>query len=109
MQQPRLAALTQRKIQLKPVSWAVILAEGLDLATTFSGFFLFPQMWEANPVHGLLGGWSLTILAKITATLLVVLILEKVERWPRLVWLVPLAAGLPVIWNLASILAELLV
>jgi hypothetical protein len=108
MLQPKLSALTQRKFQLKPVSWAVIMAEGLDLATTFGAFSVFPQMWEANPVHGLLGSWGLTILAKMTATLLVVIILEKVERWPRPVWLVPMTAGLPVIWNLASILAELM-
>lgn len=102
-------SLLQHKFQLKPVSWALILAEGLDLATTFAGFLLFPQMWEANPIQGLLGGWGLTILAKITATLLVVIILEKVERWPRAVWLIPLTAALPVMWNTFSILAELMV
>jgi hypothetical protein len=109
MLQPKVSSLNQRKFQLKPVSWAVILAEGLDLATTFGGFSLFPQMWEANPVHGLLGGWGLTILAKLIATLLVVLILERVDRWPRPVWLVPVTASLPVLWNLASILAEIMV
>ena len=100
---------THRKLQLKPISWAVLIAEALDLATTFGGFLIFPQMWEANPLPGLIGGWSMTILFKIAATLVVVAVLERVERWPRPVWIVPLAASLPVAWNLFSILAEVYV
>jgi hypothetical protein len=92
--------------QLKPISWAVLIAETLDLATTFGGFVFFPQMWEANPLHGVLGGWNLMILFKIAATIFVIVTLERVEKWPRPVWVVPLAASLPVLWNLLSILAE---
>jgi hypothetical protein len=96
-------------LQLKPISWAVLIAETMDLATTLAGFVFFPQMWEANPLPGILGGWSMTIFIKVTATVLVIATLEKVERWPRPVWVVPLAASLPVMWNLMSILAEVFV
>jgi hypothetical protein len=93
-------------LQLKPISWAVLIAETMDIATTLAGFVLFPQMWEANPLPGILGGWSMTIIIKITATVIVIATLEKVERWPKPVWAIPLAASMPVIWNLMSILAE---
>jgi hypothetical protein len=96
-------------LQLKPISWAVLIAETLDLATTFGSFVFFPQMWEANPLHGVFGGWNLTIFIKIAATLIVIATLERVDRWPRPVWIVPLAASLPVVWNLLSILAEVFV
>jgi hypothetical protein len=108
MLQPESFPQPFRKIYLKPVSWAVILAEILDITTTFGGFLIYPQMWEANPLYGFLGGWGSMILAKIAATVIVVLILEKVVKWPRPVWVIPLAASLPVFWNTASILAELL-
>lgn len=92
---------------LKTVSWAVIIAETLDMATTFGAFLFLPQMWEANPVQGWIGGWDVTILAKLVATLLVVWVLERIPRWPRPVWIIPAVAGLPVLWNLVCILAEL--
>lgn len=98
-----------KKLSLKPVSEAVLVAECLDMLTTFSGFLVFPQMWEANPLRMALGGWVPLLLAKLLATLVVVLILERIEKWPRPVWIIPAAAALPVVWNLISMLAELVV
>lgn len=95
--------------QLKTISKVVILAEALDVLTTFTGITFFPQMWETNPLPGFIGGWLPTVFAKILATFLVVLVLERVEKWPRLVWLVPIIAGLPVFWNSLCILAELMI
>jgi hypothetical protein len=97
------------KLHLKPVSRALLIAETLDLMTTFGGFVFFPHMWEANPLPGILGGWAPTIALKIAGTILVIMILEKVEKWPRTVWIVPLAAFIPVAWNLTSILAEVII
>jgi hypothetical protein len=50
-----------------------------------------------------------TVLVKILVITLVVLILERVEKWPRVVWIVPIIAGVAVIWNLLIILAEVII
>jgi uncharacterized membrane protein len=94
--------------QLKPISKVVMFAEAFDMLTTFAGCFIFPQMWEANPLKLMLGGWIPVILLKVIATLCVIVILERVEKWPRLVWVVPSLAFLPVLLNSFSILAEVL-
>jgi hypothetical protein len=99
--------LNLEKFSLKPVNRAFIAAEGLDLLTTFMGSFVFPQMWEANPMKLMLGGWIPLILAKIIATILVVTILQRVQKWPALVWIIPTAAFLPALWNMICILFEL--
>jgi uncharacterized membrane protein len=95
-------------LQLKPVSMALILAELLDVATTLVGFLFFPQIWEANPLLITFGGWMQLLLAKLVAVAFVVLILEKVKTWPRLVWIIPLVASLPALWNTFCLLAEII-
>lgn len=100
---------TQPGVRLKPVSLALILAELLDVASTFGGLSLYPQVWESNPLPGLMGGLAPVVFSKLLITVGVALVLEKVERWPGLVWAVPLAASLPVVWNLVCIAAEVLV
>jgi len=94
--------------RLKPLSKAVFLAEMLDLAMTLWAIYLMPQLWESNPMQASLGGWGQTIMVKLAATGLIVFTLERVKKWPPLVQLVPLAAALPVIWNVVIILAELI-
>jgi hypothetical protein len=96
------------RLKLRPISQALILAETLDIITTYAGLVLIPQLWEANPLAGLPGGLFGATLLKIGITLGVVLVLERVPRWPRLVWIIPTVAALPVFWNLANILAEYL-
>ncbi|HJW91029.1 MAG TPA: hypothetical protein VJ436_10360 [Anaerolineales bacterium] len=96
------------RLKLRPISQALILAETLDIITTYAGLLLFPQLWEANPLAGLLGGMFGATLLKMAITLGVVLVLERVPRWPRLVWIIPAVATLPVMWNLANILVEFL-
>ena len=91
---------------LKPVSKAFLAAEALDVLTTFAGLTLHPQMWEANPVTGFLGGMVQAALLKLLVTLAVVYIIEKVDSWPGLIWAVPLIASAPVVWNLFSISVE---
>jgi hypothetical protein len=105
------AQFLQQGIQgrrLKPVSLIFIAAELLDVLTTLVGLALFPQMWESNPLPGLLGGVFPAALAKGLVVLGVVFVLEKVENWPRLVWVVPAMAFSPVLWNLFAITAELM-
>lgn len=93
-------------VGLKPVSKVFLAAEALDVLTTFVGLSLHPQMWEANPVAGVLGGMLPATLLKLLVTLAVVYVIERVESWPRLIWAVPLMASAPVLWNLFSISAE---
>jgi hypothetical protein len=96
------------RLKLRPISQVLILAETLDIITTYAGLLLYPQLWEANPLAGSLGGLLGATLLKIGITLVVVLVLERVPRWPRLVWIIPTVAALPVFWNLANILVEYL-
>jgi hypothetical protein len=93
---------------LKTISKAVIAAEILDILITFAGLILFPQMWEANFLLAIFGGWMPLVLFKALATAAVVIVLEMVDKWPRLVIVVPLTAAVPVFWNLLCILAEFL-
>lgn len=93
-------------VRLRPISKALILAELLDLLTTSVGIWMFPQISEANPMLMELGGWLPLLVTKLLATLFVVYILERIEKWSFLVWVVPLIAVLPVIWNIICILAE---
>jgi hypothetical protein len=95
------------KTALKPISKILLFAEGLDLLTTFAGLLFFPQLWEANPMLKLPGGWSTMILVKIAATLFVVIIFERVPKWSRMVWIVPCIAAIPVVWNIINMLAEI--
>lgn len=108
MSQLALFTGVRTKPGLKSVSIAVITAESLDILTTFWGLILFPQMWETNQLLVQLGGWLPVILAKVMAVIVVVIVLEKVEKWSRLVWMVPLTAFSPVLWNCVCILAEAL-
>ena len=93
-------------LKLKPVSKVFIAAEALDILTTFVGLSLQPQMWEANPVAGVLGGLVQAALFKLLVSVAVVYVIEKVDSWPRLIWVVPLMASTPVVWNLISISVE---
>jgi len=97
------------RLELKPISKLVIIAESLDLLTTFTGLLFFPQLWETNSMLVLLGGWLPFILVKIAATIAVVIIIERVEKWPGLVWIIPCIAALPVVWNIICMLAEVTV
>jgi hypothetical protein len=97
------------KPNLKPISKVILIAEGLDLLTTFAGLLFFPQLWESNPMLVSFGSWLPTVLAKIAATIIIVIVIERVEKWPRLVWIVPTIAVLPVFWNIVCMLAEIVV
>lgn len=92
--------------RLKPISQIVILAESLDVLTTLVGISMFSSINEMNPLPGIAGGWIGTLLLKFFAVAVVVFILEKVEKWPKFVWLVPTVAILPVLWNIVIISAE---
>jgi hypothetical protein len=97
------------KPNLKLISKVILLAEGLDLLTTFTGLLLFPQLRESNPMLVSFGSWLPTLLAKIVATVIVVIVIERVGKWSRLVWIVPTIALLPVFWNILTMLAEIIV
>ena len=107
MTQISLSLRSIQKLELKPISKVVIVAESLDLLTTFTGLLFFPQLWETNPMLSSMGGWLPTVLAKIAATLVVVIVIERVGKWPRLIWLVPCIAAFPVLWNIINMLAEI--
>lgn len=96
-------------IRLRPISKALVIAEVLDLMTTATGLWIFPQITEANPMLATMGGWLPLLASKFLATLFVVYVFEKIGRWSALVWVVPSIATLPVIWNIFCILSEALV
>ena len=93
-------------LSLKPISKAFILAELLDILTTTLGLTILPQIQEANPLPLLMGGWAPVVLLKVAAVILVVYVLERVQSWPAFVRIIPVAAFLPVLWNIICILAE---
>lgn len=93
-------------LRLKAVSRTLIIAEVLDVATTLLGFLFFPQIWEVNPMLEVFGGWSQLLLIKLFLTTAVVFVLERINSWPRLVWVIPLVAAIPPIWNTICLLAE---
>jgi hypothetical protein len=92
--------------RLKEVSKALLLAQSLDIITTMGGLYLLPQMRETNPLPMMLGGWSQTILFKLVMAMLVVMVLEAVEKWPMVVKIIPIIAILPGVWNLFLIVFE---
>ena len=94
--------------RMKPVSRAALYAQLLDLITTFVGLALFVSIYEANPMVGAWGGWRETVLLKLAATGVIVYILERVNKWPLGVWIIPLITALPVFWNLLVMAFELL-
>ncbi len=92
--------------QLKPVTKTLLLYEELDILTTLSGLTLFPEIIETNPLPGMVGGMLPTILLKVIATLFIAVVLERVQNWPKLIYLVPTIAALPVFWNILVILTQ---
>ncbi len=94
--------------QLKPVTKTFLLYEELDIFTTLSGLTFFPEIVETNPLPGIMGGMLPTILLKVVATLFIIVILERVRNWPKLIYLVPTIAALPVFWNILVIVTQAL-
>jgi hypothetical protein len=86
---------------MKTISKVIIIAEGLDLLTTFVGLTFFPILRETNPL--IVNGWTTTVLTKIAATVIIVIVVERVGKWPKLIWIVPIIALLPTFWNLLNI------
>lgn len=101
--------MTLRGVTIKPVTLFFVMAEVLDVASTTLGRYFFPQMWEAwipaNTIAGILS-WDGLLVIKMLATLGVAVVLQASSIRTRLVWVVPLIAGLPVIWNGIVITAE---
>lgn len=92
--------------QLKPITKTLLLYEELDVFTTLSGLTFFPEIVETNPLPGVVGGMLPTIFLKVIATTLAVIILERVKNWPKLVYIVPTIAALPVFWNILVIVTQ---
>ncbi len=109
----------QGPFRLQKVSIVFIVAELLDLATTAVGLLVIPGIWEANPMVAGLGGWMQALLLKLAAVLLIVAAIEVMNRplqigsvrifsgkLPKAVWMIPVIAGLPMIWNILVIVLE---
>jgi hypothetical protein len=86
---------------LKTITAAFLLAQLLDIATTFIGINL-PGVIELNPA----GFGFFTVLAKVGIMAAIGLILQMRE-WSRAAWILPIVSGLPAVWNLVVILAEI--
>jgi hypothetical protein len=94
--------------QLKPVTKTLLLYEELDIFTTLFGLTFFPEIIESNPLPGVLGGMLPTFLVKIIAVIFIAIVLERVKNWPRLIYVVPSIAALPVFWNILVIVTQAL-
>ena len=105
--------------RLQSVSIVFIIAELLDLATTAVGLLVIPGIWEANPMVAGLGGWMQALLLKLAAVALIVSAIEVMNRplqlgsvrifsgkLPKAVWMIPVIAGLPMLWNILVIILE---
>lgn len=108
-------------VNYHPVSILFLIAQAFDVLTTLFGLYALPQLWEANPAAIWLGSWPLVVLWKWALALTAVMIIEWMRRplclgkyqllsgnLPRAIWIIPVIAGLPAIWNLLVILLEIL-
>jgi hypothetical protein len=106
--------------KLHPVSKVFLLAEFLDMLTTMIGLLVIPKIWEANPIVEGVGGWLQTLLLKFIVMFIVVTVIELMRqpfkigsvtlisgKLPKAIWIIPVVAGLPVLWNYVVILLEL--
>jgi len=113
--------LLARFRELHPVSKTFIFAELLDLLTTMVGLLVIPGIWEANPIVTSLGGWVQTLLFKSLAVIVVVTLIERMRRPlkvgnivllsgkpPKAIWIIPIVAAIPALWNNLVIILELI-
>jgi hypothetical protein len=91
---------------LKLCTKILIIAELLDILTTFIGLALFPWMIEINPFLHLFGGsWLALMLYKIILVGIAIFILEKKIAWKtNYIWFIPGFAIFAVISNVVNIL-----
>lgn len=93
----------------------------MDIAITIFGISACASCWEANPIVVLLNGWTPVLAIKLLVTILVVLVIDILSRppavgsfkyssgvLPRAIWLLPIIAGLPVLWNILVLTFELI-
>ena len=88
------------RLELRTETTVFVAIQLLDLATTALGV-LSGRAVEFNPLAGI--GWGWMIAAKLAAVLFVGWTLEH-KRPNRLDFVIPLAAGVIVPWNLLNIL-----
>jgi len=91
-----------RIINLKRVSYWLIIAQFLDILTTFIGVSLMGLM-ELNPM----GFTFQIVMLKILITFLVVYVLEH-EKYFKFMWAVPITVLIFPLWNLLNIVLDLI-
>lgn len=93
------ATIIMQKLKLVVVFF--ILAELLDIITTLTGMYLFGAI-EKNPFMVYMG-IEMMILLKLFITCIATYIMQKFDL-KKLAWAIPIAAILPVIWNIFKLL-----
>lgn len=90
------------ELSVKRITAIFLLAELLDCLTTLIGVGLM-GMTELNPLSA---NWSLLIPLKMLGIGLVAGVLQWRGRGAY--WIIPVIAGIPVLWNLLNIVVEVL-
>ena len=85
---------------MKPIALAFLLCELADLLTTWIGMNM--GMIELNP---LAHSWGACLTIKAVVIVIVVVALQR-KRPMKADVLIPIVAGLPVVWNLINILID---
>ena len=91
---------------MKIYTKVLIIAELLDILTTFVGLALFPWMIEINPFLTLFGGNMIMLMIfKIILVGIVIFILEKKITWKtKYIWCIPCLPIFAVMSNIFNIL-----
>lgn len=82
---------------MKLITKLFVLAQELDILTTLYGIY-FLNCKELNPL-----GLEMGLALKLVGVIIVCFILEKVDVWPPLIWLVPVIPFITVLWNIINL------
>jgi hypothetical protein len=96
---PFLAGIGE-SMHLKPITKLFLAGKLLDVASTVVGLSLVAGMVELNPAQSSVAP---LVAGNVAAVAVVSVTLERVRKWPKLVWIVPALVWLTVAWNVLNI------
>jgi len=87
-----------KKTKLKGITKTFLIAQGLDIVTTFIGLNLGTEIYESNPMVNKMG-WFVTIPIKFIVILLVCIVFQMLGDKNKLYWWVVIPVIITVILN----------
>lgn len=85
---------------MKLITKASVVAQVSDIALTSVGLAVLPVQ-ELNP-----NGFATTLFCKLLVIGLLVFLFERLT-FPKIAWIIPIIAMIPVLWNMLVILSEM--